>query len=262
MSTDYFSTGLSMDVEWMGNETGIAGEGRGRCGKQWEKQSSPHFRTSPVFQERMGLCCTSQGRPSMISTVEPSRTSKCSDSIWSCPIWSCRGPTLYLTWRRVRGLPVTDWTSYKVSVVEVVSRRWRQRLPEMKLPAEPESRRAETEITVLETISCAQVESGFIFGIEGWMALTMGRGGRRGHASIMCPLAPQYKHRCCVSRLCLSDVVRRFVLVCIGSGGLRTSGGRLGGGAMAVEIPGEHDNMRCEHRMASWMNRSSPWVSS
>ncbi len=90
----------------------------------------------------------------------------------------------------------------------------------MKLPAEPESRRAETDITVLETVSRSQVESGFILWIEGWMALTKDCGGRRGHASIMCPLAPQYKYRCCVSRLCLSDVVRRLESVCIGSGGL------------------------------------------
>ncbi len=73
----------------------------------------------------------------------------------------------------------------------------------MKLPAEPESRKAETDITVLETVSRSQVESGFILWIEGWMALTKDCGGRRGHASIMCPLAPQYKYRCCVSRLCL-----------------------------------------------------------
>ncbi len=47
------------------------------------------------------------------------------------------------------------------------------------------------------------------------MALTKGLGGRRGHNSIMYPLAPQYKHRCCGSRLCLSDVVRRLESVCI-----------------------------------------------
>ncbi len=128
------------------------------------------------------------------------------------------------------------------------------------LTAEPESRRAEMEITVLETVSWAQVESGFILWIEGWMALTKDRGGRRGHASIMCPLAPE--HRCCESRLCLSDVVRRLESVCIGSGGLWPFGGRLGGGAMAVETSGEQDNMPWEHRMANWMDLSSPWVSS
>ncbi len=89
----------------------------------------------------------------------------------------------------------------------------------MKLPAEPESRRAETEITVLETISERRWRVGHFLdrGLDGthhgsWWT----KGTRQYHV----PLAPQYKHRCCVSRLCLSDAVRRCVSVCIGCGGL------------------------------------------
>ncbi len=47
----------------------------------------------------------------------------------------------------------------------------------MKLPADPELRRACTGMETLEAVSITTVVSGCIFMIVGLMTLTMGRGG-------------------------------------------------------------------------------------
>ncbi len=66
------------------------------------------------------------------------------------------------------------------------------------------------------------------------MVLTNARGGRRGHSRILCPLAPQYRHKPSESRLRLSADDRRLWSVCMGSGGSLISGWRMGGVAMAT----------------------------
>ncbi len=88
----------------------------------------------------------------------------------------------------------------------------------MKFPADPVYRRADTEIDKLETVSVSQVVSGSVLTILGRIALTTGHGGRRGHARIICPWAPQYRHRPRVSLLCLSAEDNRCLSIIIGSG--------------------------------------------
>ncbi len=61
------------------------------------------------------------------------------------------------------GFPVTDWTWQVVLVGVVGSLSWRQRLPEMKFPADPESRRACTEMEMSKTVNCTTAVSGCIF---------------------------------------------------------------------------------------------------
>jgi len=63
-----------MVVEFTGMTFVAVLRGDGVTGKKPGKQSLPHFRTSPVFHDRMGLCCTNYGCPRIMSAVEPSRT--------------------------------------------------------------------------------------------------------------------------------------------------------------------------------------------
>ncbi len=126
-----------------------------------------------------------------------------------------------------------DWIWYIFVVVVVGRSSWRQRVPEMKFPDDPELIRAVTGRDTLEAVSWITVESGYILGLDGLMALTMGRGGRMGHAAITCPVAPQYKHNPCDKRRCLSMRVSRVLSICMGSGagsgGLMFSGRRRRG---------------------------------
>lgn len=89
-----FSKGLSMEVVLRGKISGGGFGGAGRLGKHDGKHWSPHWRISPDDQETIGLCCTSQGRPRMISAIEPSRTRKLMDSVCNRPRVSWTGPTL------------------------------------------------------------------------------------------------------------------------------------------------------------------------
>lgn len=80
----------------------------------------------------------------------------------------------------------------------------RHKFPEMKLPADPDSRRAATEMVIWEAVRLTYVLRGCNFPILVDGALTSGRGGRVGHSSLRCPALPQYKQRFWVSLLCLS----------------------------------------------------------
>ncbi len=58
---------------------------------------------------------------------------------------------------------------YRLDLVNglAVSLSWRQRLPDMKFPADPVSRRAWTGREMSEAVSNTTVESGFIFCMTG-----------------------------------------------------------------------------------------------
>lgn len=53
----------------------------------------PHFRSSPLVQDRMGMWIMSHGRPRIIPVVDFSRTRRQMFSVCNCPTWSWRGPT-------------------------------------------------------------------------------------------------------------------------------------------------------------------------
>lgn len=90
-------------------------------------------------------------------------------------------------------------------LVAIVGRlSWWQRFLEIKFLAAPESRRACTGMETSEAVSITIVVSGCVLAIDGLITLTMGRGGRIGHAMMTCPTAPQYKHKLWVSHLCRS----------------------------------------------------------
>jgi len=73
----------------------------------------------------------------------------------------------------------------------VLSLSCRQRAPEMKLPADPESRSATTGRETSAAVRFTTVVSGFNLFMEGRIALTIGRGGRVGHVESTCPGEPQ-----------------------------------------------------------------------
>ncbi len=193
---EQFSRGLSMDVEL----TGIVGTdemGLGRLGKH----SLPHFRTSsPVDHEMEGLWETSQGRPRTIPAVDSSRTNRQMLSMCNWPTRNWMGPTQCRTCPRPRGLPVIDWILYGMSLSLFLSWSWWHKSAEMKLPADPESRMAWTEIQWRGVVSCTIVVSGCTLTEEEETTLTTGRWGRTGHVRITCPFWPQYRHNPWVSR--------------------------------------------------------------
>lgn len=139
MSEDCFWMGLSMELVCRGS-TGMVGLSSGKEGKHRWKQSLPHFRISPFDQEIVGSCAMSHSRPNTIPTLDLSRTSKKVFSVWSMPTWSWIGSTQWLTLPLPMGFPVIEWIWYFVVFTFFLSPSWSQRLEEMKLAADPESR--------------------------------------------------------------------------------------------------------------------------
>jgi len=119
-------------------------------------------------------------------------------------------------------------------VTVVLSLSWRQRAPETKLPADPESRRALTGMETSAAVRITMVVRDFILFIGGRMALTMGQRGRVGHAEMTCPGAPQYKHNPWVSHLCRSVKVSWVFSSCMGS--LASSGGLMDSGRQRDDV--------------------------
>ncbi len=170
-----------MDVA-LRERIGLAGDdGRGRLGKQSGKHWFPHFRTSPVRQAIWGSCTANHGQPRMMSVLASSRTR-------SWMFSSCRviGPARYLTLWRLIDFPVMDWIWYVFGLTAVGILSWRQRLPDMKLPADPESRRAWTGREIWWVISVTTIVSGDMFWGTGWMELTNSLGGRVHLTNFLC----------------------------------------------------------------------------
>ncbi len=265
MSMERFSRGLSMDVEL----TGIIGTdemGLGRLGKHPGKHSLPRFRTSPVDHEMEGLWEMSQGRPRMIPAVDFSRTNRQMFFMCSWPNRSWMGPTQCRTCPRPRGLPVIDWILYRMSLSLFLSWSWWHKSAEMKLPADPESRRAWTEIQWRGVVSCTIVVSGCILTEEEETTLTTGRWGRTGHVLITCPFWPQYRHNPWVSQRRRSAEDSRVLSTCMGSycgsGGLGNSGWRNETGGFWHWLSSIQPWSRFATRMESSIKHSSPMVSS
>ncbi len=83
------------------------------CEKTVREQVLPHFRTSPVFQEMTGSCCTNHGCPRFTSAVESSRNQEMqSFPHVTVPLVSEEGPTLWRTCLRA------EWfTGYRLDLI-------------------------------------------------------------------------------------------------------------------------------------------------
>ncbi len=197
-----------MEVEFTGNHSagGLAGDGV--MGKHPGKQSLPHFRTSPVFHERMGSCFTSHGTPRWPRQWTPpgladgwflNEVVLCAG--WWVPHYSARSFCIIVS-LLLTGLSKPFRLQWSVIWAGGKGfRRWSSLLIR--------SRGGLKQKQISEAVSIPQVVSGSIFTTVGWIALTTGHGGRRGHARIICPLALQYKHRTRISLLCRSAGVNR-----------------------------------------------------
>ncbi len=190
-----------------------------------------------------------------------------SSSSCSWPTRMVTGPTWWRTCLRLNGFPVTDWIWYTFVVVVVGRLSWRLRVPVMKFPAEPESMRAVTGKDTFKAVSWTTVVSGHILVTCGLMALTISRGGRMGQVAMACPEPLQYRHKPWDRRRCLSVRESRVLTTCMGSrtgsGGLMFSGRRRKGiGLVSTCWSSIQECIQLATLMDSWMNRSSPMVSS
>lgn len=118
--------------------------GLGISGKQCGKQGSLQRFISSVSQESLGWCLISHGRPRITPAVESSRTRNLIFSWCRIPTVRVISPDWCLMDERLRGFPVTDYNINFCSMDSFLMLNcWHSR-EEMKFPADPESRRADT----------------------------------------------------------------------------------------------------------------------
>ncbi len=167
---------------------GLLTRGTGTLERQFWMQVFGGSRWYPIWLR--GNVEIARGYPRMISTVGPSSTRKEILSWWRQHTCRVIGGDRNLMCPRPSTFPCM------VSIFSSARLWWGKsscfrRAREMKLPEDPESTRAGTEMKWHGVSSCT-VSSGRVE-IAGynWRVLTAGRGGREGHTRMKCPGTPQ-----------------------------------------------------------------------